>query len=605
MNRTLWSFLRPWLITEVEHEGLEAEPATSLGHYDNFYTPANEEFYSKISYLGLDPLRKEIRLLRFSRHEPGKPTQCELVDKVVHEEVKGQYKALSYCAGDPKRTQIIFVNNIPFNVFANLGHALDEVLCIWQTSHPEETLLLWIDQICINQSSPEERSHQVGFMKDIYESSMETIVCLSVEESDGAGIEWLRQCSNDIESTTKRYSREVWLAYLRRNLEEQEFNTGLSGFFEVLRSPWWTRAWVFQEFLMSPRLQLLFGRCSISWYQCSRALFHLLDTLDSLHPPWEFRIDYVQPTMDLRGKLPRSPVSKLTEMSLVEQLHSTLHSEKLDGYLQRAMFMTRSKIFQSSDTKPLRDILGHSRQCKSSDPRDRVYAFLGSLSADYSIVPDYSSLATVTSVFTKTACRIILQERNLMVLHDSLRSSKDHTVPSWVPDWTCPISPSFFTDIWQKYSSSTSNQPLDPEIFSVNFRNGDNGENDSILEAMGYRVTIWDQARAESTYLLKWEKSWISKINDDFVVFTAEALQIGDELWVIPGTVAPLIFRQQFHHHSLIGEALILKASYNAMRIILISERMERLNSTLQWVPQKDLVLAVTKNKKMTRLSVC
>jgi hypothetical protein len=64
------------------------------------------------------------------------------------------------------------MNGIRFNAFANLACALRQVARARErgdlVNYPP---LIWADQICINQSSPVEKSHQVGFMREIYESA--------------------------------------------------------------------------------------------------------------------------------------------------------------------------------------------------------------------------------------------------------------------------------------------------------------------------------------------------------------------------------------------------------------------------------------------------
>jgi hypothetical protein len=58
-----------------------------------------------------------------------------------------------------------------------------------------------------------------------------------------------------------------------------------------------------------------------------------------------------------------------------------------------------------SGTLDLRDLLAHSRHCKSSDARDRVFAFAGLGDPGYGIVPDYSAQNSKAQVFTDTTRR--------------------------------------------------------------------------------------------------------------------------------------------------------------------------------------------------------
>jgi hypothetical protein len=60
--------------------------------YDNFYSPKNDEFYSKFQYEDLNPVDRRIRLLRI--HPPGphddttSPVTCDLLDNFSMEAMK-------------------------------------------------------------------------------------------------------------------------------------------------------------------------------------------------------------------------------------------------------------------------------------------------------------------------------------------------------------------------------------------------------------------------------------------------------------------------------------------------------------------------------------
>jgi hypothetical protein len=66
------------------------------------------------------------------------------------------------------------VNGYWFNAFASLEHSLNTLIGGAHNDH----LLIWTDQICINQSNDAEKSLQVAFMRQIYEQSREVYVML-------------------------------------------------------------------------------------------------------------------------------------------------------------------------------------------------------------------------------------------------------------------------------------------------------------------------------------------------------------------------------------------------------------------------------------------
>lgn len=127
-----------------------------------------------------DPSQHEIRLLKLSPGAWDDPVACELLAPLPFEEAKSSYLAISYCAGDPEITEPIIVNGLAFNAFANFEVALRRVRASAEEfQYPDhECQMLWVDQICIDQSNPEERVHQVCFMRNIYEGAGQTVVWL-------------------------------------------------------------------------------------------------------------------------------------------------------------------------------------------------------------------------------------------------------------------------------------------------------------------------------------------------------------------------------------------------------------------------------------------
>jgi hypothetical protein len=109
-----------------------------------FPTPKNDTFYATNPYSALDANRKEIWLLKILPDDGTGQVKCVLLLGRPLVEVQGMYSALSYCAGDPRITDTIIVNDVKFNAFANLRHALGEVREFWNKNfrHQQKDLLL-------------------------------------------------------------------------------------------------------------------------------------------------------------------------------------------------------------------------------------------------------------------------------------------------------------------------------------------------------------------------------------------------------------------------------------------------------------------------------
>lgn len=81
---------------------------------------------------------------------------------------------MSYSWGDAADPKLIQVNGRIVEVRRNLYDALqalsDEIV--------DDPLILWADALCINQNDNDEKSHQVGMMRDIYRGAEEVVVWL-------------------------------------------------------------------------------------------------------------------------------------------------------------------------------------------------------------------------------------------------------------------------------------------------------------------------------------------------------------------------------------------------------------------------------------------
>jgi hypothetical protein len=122
----------------------------------------------------LDKNLFEIHLLRLNLHDGlDKPVQCWLHTVSLQDRLS--YTTVSYAWGDPGATAPIICNGTVTRVTKSLDSALR---CIWaRYSNSElETVVLWVDGLCISQQDISERANQVRIMDLIYQSAFSTIV---------------------------------------------------------------------------------------------------------------------------------------------------------------------------------------------------------------------------------------------------------------------------------------------------------------------------------------------------------------------------------------------------------------------------------------------
>lgn len=144
---------------------------------------------------------------------------------------------------------------------------------------------------------------------------------------------------------------------------------------------------------------------------------------------------------------------------------------------------------------PLQVLLHKHRFSKSSDPRDKIYAFLGLVdrhSAPFStrplaLTPDYN--LSVQSIYTEVARTLIASRKDLHLLSNVEDPSKRRIrgLPSWVPDYTVPLDPYPLRYRGPEQWKASKNVEWIPN--APRMANG-------LLDVQGYRLDYIDQTSA-------------------------------------------------------------------------------------------------------------
>jgi WD repeat-containing protein 55 len=338
------------------------------------------------------------------------------------------YTALSYAWGGTAFLKPMTCNGKPFKTTHNLDRALRYL------RQTDVSIMLWIDQICINQGDLAERSQQVTLMGKIYRRAYSTLVWLG-EEADN---------SNDVFRIIEDIPTAFHLVLVEQAPDPERMNSfGLPSpgspqwlyLSQFLSRSWFHRAWIIQEVVMSIVVQVQCGRKTASWQDISQFADCMITH------------DLIQFLVTANPQVDQLPGKACIGIKMIDRI--------------RVFY---NEIKELDDASNLLSHLAEGRVAQATDARDKVYAMMGMSSNG--IHPDYSkSQFEIYKEAAKTIIQYHLDEvsrfdnynrpdhprfaswvsKRTVVQSELYRlfCCVDHEqpkayYPSWVPDWSTP-----------------------------------------------------------------------------------------------------------------------------------------------------------------------
>lgn len=285
-----------------------------------------------------------IRVIELLPDTPEASLSCRL--HVLPLENGPVYTALSYVWGDESSSKPILLDGKHHAVRENLWNFLS------QYRHSQHSSHLWIDALCIDQSSIKERNHQVALMGKIYSSAKLVIA-------------WL---GHDFETSLSNVSTF--------DASASNIHQYVTSMIHLSSSTYWTRLWIVQEFVLATNLEIWSGHETTDGHMLAEAYVRYKQLpygqLDNL------KFDEF-PVLD-------ENFQRLKSLSIGAVLNSRHAFHERRGW--RISFYDGSRILES------KFLFGNFANAGCADARDRVYGVLGLLDQKeldrYPIVPDYS-----------------------------------------------------------------------------------------------------------------------------------------------------------------------------------------------------------------------
>jgi hypothetical protein len=340
----------------------------------------------------LEPLRqpREFRLLAL---EESKDQSNETIVRVNIQNYQihcaPHYTALSYVWGDPTRTVLIDSNIGSLLITTNLHAALLRLL-----GRAQETLF-WIDAISINQNDDAEKSHQLPLMREIYAGAECVLVWLGeADESSPALYEVIR-----IFEDHWFWNSRILDTYNHDSLCEVQKLVD-----QLLARPYFQRIWTVQELVIAQNAEII----------CSEFSANLHDFF--------------------------LPIFELSQMGFVLNLDRYEPYETIKNWglhhIAHAALGAAGEICKNE--WPLTYLLDMYRQRQATDPKDKVLALIGIAEDAHNFDLNYTEPTEV--IYLKTCKRLIATHKDLRVLSQVLGRSSIINIPSWVPDWSTPVT---------------------------------------------------------------------------------------------------------------------------------------------------------------------
>ncbi|KAF8856134.1 hypothetical protein BDZ45DRAFT_691989 [Acephala macrosclerotiorum] len=404
-----------------------------------------ENIHNNYKYKALRPEKNEIRLLELFPATRSSKISARLFSHSLDN--PSIYDALSYTWGDPGVTKAIELDgDAGFHIFASLEKTLHDI------RRHDDSIIIWIDAICIDQHNIAERNNQVRIMTLIYEKALMVRIWIDVD------VEIPAPLRNVLETTTN----------LGNGLDLGDDPEFWEPVLHLFSQRYWSRVWIHQEVACAAQLSLHCRKKTVPVLGFLILGYQLAGTFTAGGAKSEWMPLY-EAAASFKGKW----LLELWYMRMIQARH-------LEDRI--------GQQFQSH----LLNLLDKTRHLGCQNPRDRMYGLMhlaedyeyGAIEIDYGLsvaevycsVPKY--FVDKYERYGPTGCLVFL----CAITPESLQSI--HDLPSWCPDWSTERQAMVVSDM----RSSPSSPPFIPAAGQVLGDKPWFSPDGKVLHAQGFRL---------------------------------------------------------------------------------------------------------------------
>lgn len=388
--------------------------------YSSINSP--NEGTSSYEYSPLQSPSEEIRLLSFVNSRSTSKVHLNL--RTVSLSEAPTFAAVSYSWGEhPILSQTVICDGRPLKITESLHRAISHISKV--VHKPDSTVsesgkpfLLWADAISINQKDTEERNKQLQVVGKIYSQAQRVFAYIGEPREPGQEHDALRTVNLVLQnvhrlSRSKHNTSDYMQAVGIPRAEDPSWQSIEHMFCQT----WFGRTWILPEVVLAKEIICLFG--DAVWKLNS------LVELGKIIEDYQLGDDGLKPSDQTRSSKNRV------------QAEENIRALQLCWKGRRQHWGANKGLPQK-----LADLLYHSSERDSKDPRDQVYALLA-LASDTDqehIRPDYSESNTVAAVYQKAATYCITKGDGIDILRFAGIDRPVEGMPSWVANWINLIS---------------------------------------------------------------------------------------------------------------------------------------------------------------------